>query len=403
MPALTPPGNCASLGKSFRTMQIFAAKRKKQMVAAIALGLLGLGAAYVFHLRQDMSDFGVCYQAGERIRAGETLYRPSDGHMQFKYAPLSAVFFVPFSLLPLETAKAAWFIVEIVLLTACLALAYRSLAPPRKKPLLVLGLTILVLAKFIGREFELGQVNLLILFLVLASLAAWRKGREGWAGVLWGLSLFFKPYALVFLPYVLLRRRFRILAAGAATVAAGLAVPMFLYGWTGNLRLLGEWVGTLTQSTPVLLEVGDNASLYAFLAKHIGRNGLSTGLFFGIAALLAGSVLWLMIRARRDGTAGSEMLDFAFLLVLVPLLSPLGWYYNYLYGLAAVAVILNSLDRLSPAWRYTAGIDLLLIGGTLREVLGKTAFRFYTHHSLVALNFLVILLVLVHLRKRDIA
>ncbi len=30
------------------------------------------------------------------------------------------------------------------------------------------------------------------------------------------------------------------------------------------------------------------------------------------------------------------MLDFAFLLVLVPLLSPLGWYYNYLYGLPAV-------------------------------------------------------------------
>lgn len=384
-------------------MRISLSKQNKHVAVGAAAVIVLLIAAYALQMRKDMTDFGVCYQAGERIRAGETLYRPSDGHLQFKYAPLSAILYAPFSMFPREAAKAAWFIVDLVLLLACFALAYMALAPPRRPAALILGLAVLVLGKFIGREFELGQVNLLILGLILSALIAFQKRKDGLAGLLWALSLFFKPYALVFLPYFLVKKRFRILAAGAATVVAGLAVPALFYGLAGNVHLLGEWARTLSQSTSGLLEVGDNASLYAFLAKHVGRNGLSTGLFFGIAALLAGSVLWLMIRARRDGTAGSEMLDFAFLLVLVPLLSPLGWYYNYLYGLPAVVLILNSFDRLSPAWRYTAGIDLLIIGGTLREVLGKTAFRFYTHHSLVALNFLVILLVLIHLRDRDAA
>ncbi len=384
-------------------MRISKSKQSRSAAVLAAAVALALIAAYAFQMRKDMTDFGVCCKAGERIRAGEMLYRPSDGHLQFKYAPLSAVLYAPFSLLPRETAKAAWFIVDLVLLFACLALGYRALAPPRKPAVLVLGLAALVLAKFIGREFELGQVNLLILGLVLSALIADQEHKEGTAGALWALSLFFKPYALVFLPYFLLKKRFRLLAAGAAAAAAGLALPAVFYGWSANFRILGEWAGTLSQSTPILLEVGDNASLYALLAKHIGRGAFTTGLFLALAAFLALSVLWLMARSRRGTAARPETLDFAYLLVLIPLLSPLGWYYNYLYGLSAVVLILNIFNRLSPTWRFIAGADFLLIGGTLREVLGKTVFRFYTHHSLVALNFLIILLVLARLRKRDIA
>jgi hypothetical protein len=150
-----------------------------------------------------------------------------------------------------------------------------------------------------------------------------------------------------------------------------------------------------------LLEVGDNASLYAFLAKHLGPGPLATGFFLASTAALAAVVLWLMARSRKGTAEHPETLDFAFLLVLVPLLSPLGWYYNYLYGLPAVILLLNAFDRMSPAWRAAAAVDLLLIGATLRETLGRTVFRYYTHHSLVALNFLVVLLLLAHVRRRD--
>jgi hypothetical protein len=372
---------------------------------AVVVSLIGalLIVAYAFLMRKDMSDFGVCYQAGGRILAGETLYRVSDGHLQFKYAPLSAVLYAPLAFLPRRTADAVWFAAILGLLLACFALAYRALAPPRRSAALLLGLSVLVLGKFIGREFILGQVNLLILGLILAALLAFQKGRDGQAGLLWALSLFFKPYALVFLPYFILKKRFRLAAAGLLTAAAGLALPALFYGWSGNGRILGEWVRTLRQSTAVLLEVGDNASLYAFLAKHLGPGALSTGLFLGLAALLALSVLWLLNTTRRGIEPHPETLDFAYLLVLVPLLSPLGWYYNYLYGLAAIVLMLNAFPLMSRSWRIVAAVNLIIIGGTLRELLGKTVFHFYTRHSLVAVNFLVVLAVLAYLRRRDLA
>ena len=375
---------------------------KTLAAVAVVMGAL-LIAAYVLQMHKDMSDFGVCFQAGGRIRAGETLYRTSDGHLQFKYAPLAAILYAPLTFLPRPAADAAWFAVILFLMYACFGLAYRALAPPRRSAALVLGLGALVLGKLIGREFALGQVNLLILGLILTSLLFYQNGRDGRAGLFWALSLFFKPYALVFLPYFILKKRFGPAAAGAATLAAGLALPTLFYGWSGNLRVLGEWARTLTQSTAILLKVGDNASLYAFLAKHLGPGPLATYLFLGLAGLLALSVLWLMARTRRGAAARPETLDFAYLLVLVPMLSPLGWYYNYLYGLPAIVLILNEFKRLTPAWRIIAGIDFLIIGGTLREVLGKTAFRFYTHHSFVAVNFLIVLAILAHLRDRDIA
>ena len=46
--------------------------------------------------------------------------------------------------------------------------------------------------------------------------------------------------------------------------------------------------------------------------------------------------------------------------------------------------------------------DLILIGATLREVLGATIFHFYTHRSLVVINFLVVLAALAHIRARKI-
>ncbi len=63
-------------------------------------------------------------------------------------------------------------------------------------------------------------------------------------------------------------------------------------------------------------------------------------------------------------------------------------------------LLLNSLDRFKPVWKYILIADFLVIGGSLREVLGKTLFRFYTHQSLVVINFLVLLFFLFYGRAK---
>jgi hypothetical protein len=371
----------------------------RALVAALFFALAL--AAYLIHVRKDMTDFGVGYQAGARVLAGETLYRSSDGHLQFKYAPASALFYAPFGLLPWEAAKAVWYGVVIALLAGSAGLTVKLLPDAGRRRVLAVGLALLVLAKYLGREIELGQVNLLILVLLLAMVRAWTRGRDLAAGVLWSLSLFFKPYAAVFLPYLILRKKAKSLAAGLSVLVLGLAAPALVYGWRGNLVVLGEWASSLRLSTAGLLSVGDNASLFSFFYKIVGpgRQALAWSLFALSVLLLGLLFLWVFGRRLKNRERPPEVLEAAFLLTLIPLLSPLGWVYNYLYGFLAVAVILAQVDLFPPAVRWALGANFVLIGATLREVLGKAVFAFYTTRALAAVQFLVVLAALAYLRR----
>jgi len=379
----------------------------KRTVAAAALGIVvlaALGAIYTGYIRGDMSDFGVPYRNAERILRGETLYRTSDGHLQYKYAPVSALFYAPLALLPLETAKIIWYGLEIILLAGVCAVGWRILPRKRKSPWFVIGLGILASLKFLGREIELGQVNLLIIFLLVLMVAAYLAKRDAWAGCLWALSIFFKPYALVFLPYFVLKKRWKPLLSGLAVLVGGGFLPSIFYGFRGNLVVHREWISRLSDSTPGLMAVGDNASLYAFFWKLFPGHSEAAAKIAWVAAgcVIAALFLWMMRAAKSADLRGAEVLEASFLLVLIPFFSPLGWYYNYLYALPAFFVLLNAWPLLSGSWKGILAADLVLIGGTLREILGKSLFRFYTHQSLVVINFIILLVVLAHVRARKI-
>ena len=152
-----------------------------------------------------MTDFGVCYQAGKRILRGENLYRVSDGHLQYKYSPASALFFAALSILPYEVAKFVWYLSELVFLFLSLVISYNLLPSKQKKKGLVLILSFLVMLKFVGREIELGQVNIFIFFLLITMLKALSRKNDIKGGLFLGFSLVFKPYGLVFLPYFILK------------------------------------------------------------------------------------------------------------------------------------------------------------------------------------------------------
>jgi hypothetical protein len=380
----------------------------KKIVAAALLGIVVLAALYGIYtgfIRRDMSDFGVPYRNAGRILQGETLYRVSDGHLQYKYAPVSALFYAPLAFLPLETAKVIWFYVEIALLAGICAVGWRILPGKRKSPWFVVGLSGLAMLKLLGRELELGQVNLLIIFLLVLMTAAALGKKDAAAGALWAVSIFFKPYALVFLPYFAIKRRGKLLTVGAVVLLGGLALPAFFYGFLGNLEVHREWISRLSDSTPGLLAVGDNASLYAFLWKLLPGHPETVARIVWAAAgcAVAALFLWMIRTAKIGGLRGAEVLDASFLLVLIPFFSPLGWYYNYLYALPAFFVLLDAWPLLSKPWKWFLAVDLVLIGGTLREVLGKTLFRFYTHQSLIVVNFIILLAVLAHVRAKKIA
>jgi len=373
---------------------------KARQILLVILAFLFFLLIYQYHVKKEMTDFGVCYQGGERIIKGEVLYQISDGHLQYKYSPVSAVFFSVLTLFPYEMAKVLWYFLQLFLLFLSLVLSYDLLPAKYKKKGWVVVLSFLILAKFAGREIELGQVNILMTFLLLMMVKALLEKKDVQSGLFWSLSLFFKPYALVFLPYFILRKKLRLLASGMAAVVFGFLLPIFFYGFGKAFFVFKEWQRTLSLSTRHLIEQYDNSSIYAFFLKNLpaDKERLAWVLSFSVVCVTGLFLLGMMLKGKKAGLSKPEVLESAYLLVLIPFLSPLAWYYNYLYSMLAVVFLVNLIDRFPPFLKYVLIADFLFIGASLSEILRRKGYYFYTQHALVVIGYLIILFYLVYSR-----
>jgi hypothetical protein len=204
------------------------------------------------------------------------------------------------------------------------------------------------------------------------------------------------------LPYFLLKRRFRLVAAGIVVVILGLFSPMVFYGFKGNIIVLREWLASLSRSTSPLLGTFDNASLHSFFLNILPDQKADFALVFIIcvSCLIGLSFLGMMFLGKKRGLKKPEALEFAFLFILIPLLSPLGWYYNYLYSILAIILLLNYMEKFPAYLKYGLIINFIIIGASLKEILGKVAFDFYTQNSLLVINYLIVLFYLFYMRVR---
>ena len=148
---------------------------------------LSLAAVIYFaRIQREMVDFDVYRTAAHRAIAGEPLYRPTDGHYQFKYLPAFALAMAPFALVDSEAAKVIWFALSAGLLTAFLRWSVRALPERRGPSALLFWLTVLFMAKFYAHELTLGQTNILLGALLVGSLLAVQVDQPYVAGVLIG-------------------------------------------------------------------------------------------------------------------------------------------------------------------------------------------------------------------------
>jgi hypothetical protein len=370
------------------------------------LALTGLLVAlavwvFVYKAAPKMPDFEVYWKAAGRAAHAEPLYRTTDGHFQFKYLPAFAVLAIPIGLLSSAMAELVWFTCSVLLLVALLAMAAR-LPVERRKPLRwIVVITVVAFAKFYAHELVLGQVNILFAVVATGALLALKARQEVRAGVLVVLAIVIKPYAVLFLPWLLARRRLPSIVAAGAGLAAVLLLPSALYGWDGNLSLHREWWRTVTETTAPNLSVYDNVSLAAMYFRWVGPGLLSERLAYGTAALLLGVAALAFL--QRRSVPFPEGLEGAMLLTLMPLLSPQGWDYVFLIATPAIVYLANYEDLLPQPMRALTIAAVAVIGFSLFDLMGRTAYYEFMRLSIISLCFFVVIAALSTVRRRKIA
>ncbi len=367
------------------------------IVAAVVV----LASLFFQRITSKMPDFAVYWTAANRASHAEPLYRVEDGHYQFKYLPAFAILTIPIGALSLETAKAAWFITSVALLALLLALSLKLMAERRRPTSVLVTVTVFVMAKFYGHELLLGQMN--ILFGVIATMAALTalNGREAMTGALTALAIVVKPYAVLFLPWLVARRRLTSISVALLGCAVVVWLPCVVYGVQGAIQLHRDWWVTVSSSTGPNLTNADNVSIAAMWTKWIGIGRPAT-ILTALTSLSAVGVAAIVF-ARRAALRCPETLECALLLTLIPLLSPQGWDYVFLISTPAIMLLVNYDDRLSRAARILTRIALATIALSLYDVMGRSAYSAFMSLSIITVCYLIVIGALYVLRVRAIA
>ena len=348
-----------------------------------------------------MVDFDVYRTAGARAIAAEPLYRPEDGHFQFKYFPAFALAMAPFASLNRPFAQVVWHIGSVGLLIVFVRWSIDAVPDRRRTRRWLVLLTILFVGKFYVRELTLGQTNALLGVALVGALMAVQRRRPWLAGVLVGVGTFVKPYALVLVPWLLVASGVPAVAAWLLVLFAGLILPAAVYGWSGNLHEIVGWYRTVAETTAPNLLVNENVSLATMWAKWIGVGAMTSAL----AAVSMVVVIGIAVAGwtKRRVVAEPSYLEFGQLMLLVPLLSPQGWDYVFLLATPAVVCLLDRLRDMNAAERAFTVIALAMMGLTIYDLVGRTLYFWLLSIAAISIGAIGLLVSLAYLRYRALA
>jgi len=365
-------------------------------------------------LQMDLSSF---YTAGQAVDAGLSPYVNHvandppiwDGvdryrHSRFLYPPPAARLFQPMSWIGYGTVKFLWMLLSLAAVAAAVGIAIKRTTGLSVDRALIGAC---VVAGFFPMMplLERGQVDGFTLLAIVAAVS-WPKGRRSTiaAGTLLALATLLKLHCIFLLPFLALRRRWRLLAGFAAGLVAlfllgGVldgfsALPAYVNDEMPRISRYGEG-GTREMALPPsafqraiagiepgktvmdgrsydpehFLFVLNASAVRTPVGRWVWSGAKSVGIplapghvSFVFLALGFGLVAWLL----RGAAASNELLHGQIALIVVLLSAPVTWAMNVVWLLPVIAILLPGWkpadDRLAAAGWIACAAGLLLAG-----------------------------------------
>ncbi|WP_052441250.1 glycosyltransferase 87 family protein [Streptacidiphilus anmyonensis] len=321
------------------------------LVAAVAA--LWIWLAWMDGHRLGMAstlDLQVYYDGGKALRSGSHLYTGSYTwvRLPFTYPPFSAMVFAAASYLKYAHVQIIMTTGTVLALLATAWLCWGRLG--HRASLGRLGATLLVTAVALGTEpvqqtLAFGQVNAWLMVIVVADLCLPDRFRAKGVGV--GLAAGFKLVPAIFIPYLLLTRRWRAAAVSTGTLALTVAGSFALFPTEARQY----WGGLFFDSSRMGgVDYLGNQSLHGMIDRALHGGGAVQAVWFLAAGTIAVAGLLL---AAREHRRGNELLAIVVTAVVGLLASPISWSHHWVWILP---VLVLGADR---AWRGATARDRL--------------------------------------------
>lgn len=320
-------------------------KVRASWVAPAVYSLLGAELAVVlaFAATYNALDFRIYMWGGHAVTHDTRLYLTlAFGHW-FTYSPFAAVVFVPIAALPLALARVLWDLASVAALGySCVIIV--KLAGYRPSRLVVAGLAAAAMALDpVYETLFLGQINLILLALILTDIWRVAQGRDAGIGV--GIAAAIKLTPGIFILFFLLAGRIK-----AAVIAAGTFVVCGLIGFAVAPRASKlYWEHLFYDTKRVGAPYISNQSPYAAAiriaqgAAHIGSWWAVIPIAFAAIGLATATIL-----VRHDDWLGATAVTGTTGL----LVSPISWAHHWVWVLPALVWLVRQDHRIAAVLGY---------------------------------------------------
>ena len=383
---LVPPGNASDPDRH---------GRRAVWIAAF-ITIIGAGMIYADKAAEDRSAFIRWRYQVLQMMDGVNIY----DNYYFPNPPIMPLTLYPIMSLPAVEGALIWFGLKAAMAALSVFLCLRMVRlGDRPVPSWVQAMIVALSLRPIMSDLHHGNNNIFILFLVAATLAAWRRGYDVLAGLILGYAIAFKVTPGLFLLYFAYKRSWRTVAATVLGMGIFLLiVPSIFLGPEFNGVCLGTWWHRILNPYVGGDVVGDqeiNQSMVGVLSRlltestRIGRYALKlkvnvvawdpktvVTLIKVLSIGLVGLLAWLCRTkyARRDDPR--LLGEYALVVLTMLFVSERSWKHHYVTLLLPYTYLAYRVGvaGLSKRTRWALGgvlaLSALLIATTSSEVGG---------------------------------
>ena len=364
-----------------------------------------------------LADFNVYYHAAKAMYTGETVYfnHFNNGQGYYKYSPVVLFFFLPYSIFSYKIAAIIHFIILSLVIGYTFIIIRRIftrylLAGETKNEDILLSFSFFCVLIHVVKELHLGNINCVLLLLCCLCLWNFQMRRSFSGGILLAIIILTKPFYIILVLPLLLRRNWRSLVAMVLTLLTGVILPTLILGPTRSWSLHLDWLKTMFHH----YENYPGVNTVFYLLQKFLFPGLPGFVEFLLLLLVLVAFAWLILKnIQVEGKSGDPsrtasaniILEWFMLIAIIPNLVNTDSE-HFLATLPLITYIIYYIHRKRVYWLIPVMVILIFFyGANSMDLLGKELSNKLFKMGMIGLSNLGLLLITLILfleqRKKD--
>ncbi len=239
-----------------------------------------------------LPDFSTRYNSGILLLKHKDPYINLNSFTPENYPPFALLFHLPFSFLSLQQAEKIWLIISLFSFFLTLIILCRFL------PLSFFKFSLFFLLSSISFPLKftlgMGQINLILLFIVVAFIALLQKRNNIYAACMLSLAISLKLFPITYIIIPFVKKQWKLLFITCYFLGIFFLLPIFFFGQDITVYYFTKIFTSLAFGS----SGGDyyNQSITGFLS----RLSISSNIIFIIKTLLFGIFLIHFTKSKRN-------------------------------------------------------------------------------------------------------